>query len=390
MIETLMLACTWVASGVSIFLGVAYVITVRQSSLSRQHQPVELEATQREQARKEQISVIVPARDEELDLANGLDSILAQQNVDLEVIVINDHSSDRTGEIADEYASRDSRVTVIHDPPLPKGWLGKANAMEHGRLIAQHAWIVLTDADVVHSPECFATAIQTAQDDQLDMLSLGPRFDFHSFWENVLLPHALIAGVVHFLFQNVNSDSSPHAAGAGAFILLQKKALEEIGAMDCIKTEMLDDVSIANRVRQSGLRVRLWLAPELLRVRLFKGNHHAFWGLTKNILGVVPRDWMALFAMWLPIFMYWIPIATAVVGIVQGNLLMTVSGIATYVIQALLLIPATQLCTLRFAKALCFPLAAFPIICTFSSALIHRWKRNAVHWRGRTIELSKS
>ncbi|MEW4490066.1 glycosyltransferase family 2 protein [Thalassoglobus sp. JC818] len=385
MIDTVLLVCTWVAAGISTFLGVAYLITVRRSNLSIHARPIQLAEEQ-----LGPVSVIVPARDEELDLAKGLDSILAQKNVALEVIVINDHSSDRTGEIADEYAAKDDRVTVIHDPPLAKGWLGKANAMEQGRLVASHDWIVLTDADVVHSPECFATAIQSAQAEQLDMLSLGPRFDFHSFWENVLLPHALIAGVVHFLFQNVNSDSSPHAAGAGAFILARKKTLEEIGAMDCIKAEMLDDVSIANRVRQNGLRVRLWLAPELLHVRLFKSNHHAFWGLTKNILGVMPRAWMALFAMWLPIFMYWIPIATAIVGIVEQSPLMIASGLATYIIQALLLIPATQLCTLRVAKALCFPLSAFPVICTFSAALIHRWRRNAVHWRGRTIELSNS
>lgn len=78
------------------------------------------------------ISVVIPARNEEQDIASSLRSVLNQEGVDLEVIVVNDHSTDHTGEIVDEIARSESRVTVLHNPPLRPGWLGKCNAMQHG------------------------------------------------------------------------------------------------------------------------------------------------------------------------------------------------------------------------------------------------------------------
>ena len=81
-----------------------------------------------------------------------LRSVLAQQDVELEVIVVNDHSSDRTGPIADSFAAADGRVKVIHDPELPPGWLGKCNAMQKAAAVAAGDVLLFTDADIVHAP----------------------------------------------------------------------------------------------------------------------------------------------------------------------------------------------------------------------------------------------
>ena len=105
------------------------------------------------------MSVIIPARNEEQDLAEALASVLSQQDVELEVIVVNDHSSDRTGAIADTLAAADARVTVIHDPELPPGWLGKCNAMQKAVAVASGDMLLFTDADIMHDPRCFVTAL---------------------------------------------------------------------------------------------------------------------------------------------------------------------------------------------------------------------------------------
>ncbi|MFI5456938.1 MAG: glycosyltransferase family 2 protein [Isosphaerales bacterium] len=95
------------------------------------------------------LTVIIPARDEEQDIAVALHSVLAQQDVDLEIIVVNDHSSDRTGEIADAIAVAEPRLRVIHNPELPLGWLGKCNAMQRAAAVATGDVLLFTDADIV-------------------------------------------------------------------------------------------------------------------------------------------------------------------------------------------------------------------------------------------------
>ncbi|MDB4974630.1 MAG: glycosyl transferase, partial [Myxococcaceae bacterium] len=98
--------------------------------------------------RQPRLSVVIPARNEQADIEATVRSVLAQKGVQLEVIVINDHSTDRTGEILNRVASEDSRVRVLHDPPLKEGWLGKANAMRFGSSFATGDYIVFTDADI--------------------------------------------------------------------------------------------------------------------------------------------------------------------------------------------------------------------------------------------------
>jgi glycosyltransferase involved in cell wall biosynthesis len=122
------------------------------------------------------LSVIIPARNEEDDITDALESVLAQQDIDLEVIAVNDHSKDRTGDIIDEFSRSDARVTPIHNPPLSEDWMGKCNAMQHGALSAKGQYLLFTDADIIFRPACFQTALSLMVRDSLDFLSLGPRF----------------------------------------------------------------------------------------------------------------------------------------------------------------------------------------------------------------------
>lgn len=338
---------------------------------------------------RQSIDVIVPARNEELDLQSAIQSILSQESVELRLIVINDHSTDRTGDIADSMARADDRVWVIHNPPVRKGWFGKVNAMQNGLSVSTAPIIVFTDADVIHDPRCFASALAGLQQDKLDFLSLTPRFDFESFWANVLLPHAFVAGSVQFLFRDVNDSRTDNAAAAGAFMMTRREVLDQIGGLNDIRTEMLDDIELAKRVKREGLKTRLKMAPHLLNVRLFKGNRDAFWGLTKNILGVINHIWMAVPLMFLPVFFYWIPLATAVLGIARREPVMIAVGLAAYLIQAALVLLASRMCRIRMFKAMFFPLAVFPVASCIARALYHRWISGAVAWRGRVIPISE-
>jgi len=368
-----------VSAVMSLGLGIGFWITLRRLGT--------LSAGSETGGASPVIDVIMPARNEESDLESAVASILAQRSVEVRIVVVNDHSTDRTREIAEALAAGNDRVTVIHDPPLADGWLGKTNAMRNGLATTTAQTIVFTDADVIHSPQCFASAFREMRKQRVDFLSLCPSLEFESFWENALLPHAFIAGTVQFAVQGVNDAHSPKAAAAGAFIMTRRDVLESAGGLDGIKSEILDDVALAIQVKQGRFETRLWLAPDLLCVRLFKGNGDAFWGLTKNILGAVDHVWMAVPAMLLPVFVYWIPIAAVILGVLRDHPIMSAVGFVAYGIQACLLLLVVRMCRIRWGKALCFPLAALPVICCMGKALYLRWIRGAVAWRGRVIPL---
>jgi len=333
------------------------------------------------------LTVIIPARDEEKDLEQALRSVLSQREVELRVIVINDHSSDGTGAIADAIAAADSRISVMHNPELPAGWLGKCNAMQKAAALATSDLLLFTDADIVYQPGCLIRAVTELERDRLDFLSLFPRLDFISLWENILLP-ALCAGLSELVTRGVNDPDSPEAMGAGAFLLVRSQAFRAAGGFEPIKHAMGDDVALARLLKRNGCRTAFHGAEEWLHVRLYKGNGHAFWGMTKNILiGLEGRLWQAPVYFVLPLFVYWMPIYCFGAGMNEGNAALVWAAAATYGLQYASFWPGRRLLRFHPAKALFFPLVVVPVICCLSRALYLHFVRGAVHWRGRTIRV---
>jgi Glycosyl transferase family 2 len=333
------------------------------------------------------LSVIIPARDEEQDLGRAVGSVLNQTGVELEVFVINDHSSDRTGAIADALARGDRRLKVIHDPELPAGWLGKCNAMQQASARATGDFLIFTDADIVHDSACFATALVEMEQHELDFLSLFPLIHCVSLGENVILP-ALVGGMADLATSGIDDPDSAEAVAAGAFMMVRSSVFRAVGGFEPIRGQMLDDVSLARLIKTNGYRVGFHAAPQLMQVRLFKGNHHAFWGMTKNILfGLRGRYWLAPAVMLLPVLVFWTPFVCLASGILEQNLLLVLTGVATYALQYATLWTGRKIFSFDPGKALFFPLVAIPMICCMARALYLYSGRGEVHWRGRTVKV---
>jgi Glycosyl transferase family 2 len=331
------------------------------------------------------ISVIVPARNEEQDLGEALASVLSQQGVEIEVIVVNDHSTDRTGAIADSFAVADARLKVIHDPELPPGWLGKCNAMQKAVVVASGDVLLFTDADIMHGPRCFVTALAEMEQHSLEFLSLFPLMKCVSACENIILP-ALVGGMAMFATPGIEEPGSDDALAAGAFLMVRAHVFHEVGGFEPIKHEMLDDVALAKLFKRHGKKVGLRAAPDLLSVRLYKGNSHAFWGMTKNILeGLNGRLWLAPAVILLPALVFWTPVVCAVVGLVEGDRPLVIAGVATYAIQLAMLWSARSLFQFHPGKSLLFPLVAIPNAFCMIRALYLYILKGAVEWRNRTI-----
>jgi GT2 family glycosyltransferase len=336
------------------------------------------------------VTVVIPARNEEADIEEALRSILSQKGVALQVIVVNDHSTDRTGTILKRLVDEDSRITLVENPPLAAGWLGKPNAMNHGLALASNELILFTDADVIHHSTSFATGITLLQKRGLDFLSLLPRIDCVSFWENVCIPLPLFPFTVQCTW-GANDPKSPNAWAAGAFMLIKANVLREIGGIGAVRKAIVDDAELAKVVKRSGHRVGYHLAPNMEHVRLFKGNSHAFWGPTKNAIALTfDRPWMALPAIALPFLFFWLPIATAFVGLSMSDIPMIVVGLLQPIAGLLGLIRIRPHCDFRWNKAVFFPLIAIPIACVLGKAFYEQHIRRQHVWRDRVIDLSNS
>jgi chlorobactene glucosyltransferase len=331
------------------------------------------------------LSVIIPARNEEQDLAKALQSVLQQQEVELEVIVVNDHSSDRTGAIADDLERSESRLKVLHNPALPPGWLGKCNAMQHAASLASADVLLFTDADIMHHPRCFVTALAEMEQRNLDFLSLFPRMQFVSLCENIILP-TLIGGMTLYATPGIEDPDSPDALAAGAFLMVRTRVFRDLGGFEAIKHQMLDDLELAKLIKRHGYRVGFHAAPEFLSVRLYKDNRHAFWGMTKNVLeGLNGRFWLAPAVMLLPVLVYWTPLFCAAAGAWEGDFLLVSVAAATYALQYATIWPGRRLFQFHPAKALLFPLVVIPVIVCMVRALYLYLFQGAVEWRGRTV-----
>jgi glycosyltransferase involved in cell wall biosynthesis len=336
------------------------------------------------------LSVVIPARNEEEDIEEALRSVLGQKGVALQVVVVNDHSTDRTGEIVRRLADEDARITIVENPPLEPGWLGKPNAMHHGIAAATEELILFTDADVVHCPTSSATGISILRNEKLSFVSFTPRIVCESFWENVLVPLPLFPLTAQCL-KGANNAKSADAWAAGAFMLIKAEVLRDVGGIESIKSAILDDCELARIVKRNGHQVGYHLAPRLMRVRMFKSNRHAFWGPTKNAIAIsFSNPWMSLPAMGLPLLFFWLPIAAALAGFWANDMRLIALGLFQPLAGLLGLVRIRPYCNFRWHKAIFFPLIVIPIVCVLARAFYEQHIRGQHVWRDRVIDLADS
>ena len=236
------------------------------------------------------VSVCVPARDEERGIQACLESLLVQDYPAFEVIVVNDHSTDRTGKLIHELAGKYSRLITLDGEGLPKDWLGKPFALHQAFQKANGEILLFTDADPIFEPNALQTAVFTMQERNLDALTLMPKAEFGSFWERAVQP--TIFGFIGSLtrFGKVNSQDHKSAMGFGAFLMFKRSAYEAIGGHEDGKADVLEDVLIAKRLKKAGFKLLVADAKRLFSIRMYYGFREIWIGWRKNMFLAMKRS----------------------------------------------------------------------------------------------------
>ncbi len=243
------------------------------------------------------VSVIVPARNEETSLAACLSSLVGQsggggepaphpfpkegkgwgtQNY-YEIIVVDDHSTDRTREIAGSFS-----VQVIEAGPLPEGWSGKCNACWSGAKIARGRWLLFTDADTLHENDSIAQGLAEAERTGSAMLSYSPRQVVRGFAERALMPVIFAELATTFRPKEVSDPNSPAAAANGQYLLIRRDAYDAVGGHAAVAQDILEDVELARRVKKAGYRLQ-FRQSNAVSTRMYRSFGAMWEGWTKNL-----------------------------------------------------------------------------------------------------------
>jgi chlorobactene glucosyltransferase len=215
------------------------------------------------------VTAILPAKDEEHYISDCLSTVRAQTYPRLEILVVDDRSADRTGEIARRHAAEDRRVRVMTIEELPPGWTGKTHALHRAVAEASGDWLWFLDADTLHAPDSLSILIEYARSERAAMVSLLPELRCETFWERVVQPLGGIVLMQSFPLHVVHRDDSPLAFANGQYILIERRAYADAGGHEAVKHRFVEDIALAGKVKAKGHRIRVALIRGIVTCRMY-------------------------------------------------------------------------------------------------------------------------
>lgn len=345
-----------------------------------------------------QVSVIMPARNEERYIARCLDSLLGQDYPSFEIIAINDSSTDRTGEIIKAYAGKDSRVIHIDASPKPEGWTGKNWACYQGYLHAKGELLMFTDADSRHLPSAMPLAVGHVVSQNLDALTAVPRLICNDFWTKMTMP--VLATFLHTRFSpiRVNDPNTKTGYFFGSFFLITRSTYEAVGTHEGVREELVEDGALGGKVKASKFRMKMVRGETLIDAVWARDLRTLWQGLRRFMIPVYYQDkadaYMMVVAVFFILFAPFVSLPYLLVANFVVNLSFTILlGLQLSTIALMMITIAVQ-CRLAIFEtplyAFAAPLSGALISFSFLSAIVDAKNKGAVSWRDRKYTITKN
>lgn len=233
-------------------------------------------------AEAQPITAILPARNEEGVIASAVRSLAAQPEI-AEIRVVNDSSSDRTGEILARLAAEIPQLRIIEVGALPAGWIGKNHAAWLGAQDCATEWLLFTDADVCHLPGSAARALARADSAGAALVSFSPLQRMETWWERAMIPFVFLRLDARFPFHRVNDPLAADAAANGQYLLIRREAYLAIGGHRAVAAEVVEDVALARRAKAAGIRLHFAPGADIAETRMYSSFRAMWQGWTKNL-----------------------------------------------------------------------------------------------------------
>jgi len=215
------------------------------------------------------VSVIVPARNEARNIDRCVRGLRAQDYPRLEMVFVDDDSTDATPNILAQHAGEDSRIKVIHTGGKPDGWNGKQWACHSGAAAATGEWVCFMDADTAAEPNLLTRTVAFALARGVDMLTLQPWYVMGCLWERIVMPMVLWTLLLVFRPEKINDPDDKMAIANGQFILMPRAVYDALGGHEAVRDRMMEDFPLARLAKGSGYRLYMADGAEVARVHSY-------------------------------------------------------------------------------------------------------------------------
>jgi chlorobactene glucosyltransferase len=330
------------------------------------------------------VSVVIAARNEADDIGPTLDTLLAQDYSDLEVVVVDGGSTDGTRAMV---AARGPRVRLIDEPPLPEGWVGKSWACWTGARATSGPWLLFLDADVRTHPAAIRTVLAWARAERADLATIGIQVEMVGFWERLILPLFIQRVLMFYRPPHMDRPGRRAAMANGQFWLTTRSAYEAVGGHAAVRSYLVEDVAIACRYRDAGFRMRFAWTPSLGRTRMYRDRQEMFEGLLKNAHGIEFSAARQFGTLALLVGMFLLPLGLLPLGLAVGSWLLTGVGAFLYVALFGKHIAFSRSVDAPGVYGLLYPVAVGWYVVLTAVSLVRGLRHRPVTWKGRAYSL---
>lgn len=345
------------------------------------------------------ISVCVPARNEERNIGRCVEALLSQTYPNYEIIVLNDRSTDTTGEILRGYATQNDKLMVISGSDLPTDWAGKPHALTQAASVARGKWLCFVDADTFVTPDALASVYAKAVETKADLFTMMTRQIMKTFWERTVLPLVMLALSVGFSPRKVNDPERKDAIANGQFIFIKRAVYKAVGGHEAIKGSIVEDKDLAVLVKDKGYRLVVADGRQVACTRMYTSLAEMWEGWTKNIylglrddkglllLGVFGAFLAFTAALLLPAWVIW-GVVLVVTGLGLEGSVVLVEALALWGYLLFWRVLASRAMDIPAWYALTVPVGAGVFAAMMLTSAWNVLSGKGVTWKGRTYSTS--
>lgn len=327
------------------------------------------------------VSILVPMRNEERNVKTIISSMKAISYPHVELIVLNDQSTDRTQEVLEQEIAGDSRFKIIQGTELPEGWVGKVHACHQLQQAAHGDYLLFADADIRFCPSSVGGTLSLMKQKNAALLSGFPAFDVPPLLSKLMVPMLHFVVFFHLPIALANYTKMPAATAAnGMWMMFERRSYDRIGGHAAVRGSLVEDVHIARKIKAAGYKMLLANITKSVRCRMYEKNSEVWEGFLKNSYTGIGRS--PVIACGLTLFyalFYILPLFLAIFGSITGEFLLAVPYLLTVVQQAYVLFKTQQ----RLSLAFLMPFQAAAIIAVLWAAMWKSWRKKTYSWKGR-------
>jgi len=332
------------------------------------------------------VSAIVPARNEERNIARCASGLHYQDYPHLELIFIDDDSVDATPDILARYAEKDRRIRVVYTGGKPEGWNGKQWACHSGAMRATGDWLCFMDADTYAEPHLISQTVAFAMENQIDMLTLQPWYEMQSLWERIVLPAGLTPLLLVFPPHRVNNPQDRISLANGQFILIRRSAYDAVDGHAGIKARMMDDYSLAENIKGAGYRLFVADGADVMRVRLYT-NLSEIWAGALKAAVEISGGWVASSVVLIGnLLLHIMPIAALFWAILSRQWLITSVMGATVIFQ-IVYYGIVRMAGYRLPpwSSITYPIGGLIVTAILLDGMFRLASGRDIRWKGRSL-----